>query len=178
MSSSSKQVAISLGRTSQNAVWAKFVRPPPVSWGAAEVTQRRAPGRTRAQKTGRRPPRVPPTRLSGALSQERWAPSMQLSGHSDPRGAEGAHEKGRRPRRGRYGPPGPVTHPYPTVYKPNTADELLRINLPRTSVNKGWKGRAEATRSDPDVRVGDALAVQIPRICFFLASKSSLVMMP
>ena len=30
----------------------------------------------------------------------------------------------------------------------------------------------------PDVRVGEELAVQIQRICFFLASKSSLVMMP
>ena len=38
---------------------------------------------------------------------------MHLSGHFDPRGSEGAHEKARRPRRGRYGPPGPTVFYYP-----------------------------------------------------------------
>jgi hypothetical protein len=52
-------------------------------------------------ETGRRPLLVPPARLSGALSQGLWTPSMHLSGHyCGPHGAEGAHEKGRRPRRG------------------------------------------------------------------------------
>jgi hypothetical protein len=54
-------------------------------------------------ETGRRPLLVPPARLSGSLSQGLWATSMHLSGHSDPRGAEGAHEKARRPRRGDTG---------------------------------------------------------------------------
>src|SRR5215204_29251 len=55
--------------------------------------------------------------------------------------------------------------------------ELRRIPLPRTPVNKGMKEGRSACPG-PDVRVGDDLAVQIPRSCFFLASKSSLVMMP
>jgi hypothetical protein len=38
---------------------------------------------------------------------------MHLSGHLDPRGSEGAHEKALRPRRGRYGPPGPTVFYYP-----------------------------------------------------------------
>jgi hypothetical protein len=50
----------------------------------------------------------------------------------------GPKERTKRPAAqegGRYGPPGPVTHPYPTVYKPNTEDELRRKTLPRTPVN-------------------------------------------
>jgi hypothetical protein len=38
---------------------------------------------------------------------------MHTSGHFDPRGSEGAHEKARRSRRGRYGPPGPTVFYYP-----------------------------------------------------------------
>jgi hypothetical protein len=73
----------------------------------------KATGSNAGAETGRRPLLVPPARLSGALSQGLWAPSMQRSGHSDPRGAEGAHEKARWPRRGRYGPQGPTVFYYP-----------------------------------------------------------------
>ena len=44
-------------------------------------------------------------------------------------------------------------------------------------MNKGMKESRNAWPGS-DVRVGYELAVQIPRSCFFLASKSSLVMMP
>ena len=55
--------------------------------------------------------------------------------------------------------------------------EVRRIPLLGTSVNKGRKkGRSAWPR--PRCSPGDQLAVQIPRSCFFLASKSSLVMMP
>jgi hypothetical protein len=60
---------------------------------------------------------------------------MQLSGHCASRGAAGAHEKPGGPGGG-YGPPGPVTHPYPSAYRPNTEGELRRIYLPRTPVHR------------------------------------------
>src|SRR5215204_453747 len=54
-------------------------------------------------------------------------------------GPKGRKKKPGGPGGGKYGPPGPTTHPYPTTYKPNTADKLRRLTLIRSSVNKGIK---------------------------------------
>jgi hypothetical protein len=61
---------------------------------------------------------------------------------------KGRTKEARGPGGGRYWTPAPVTHPYPSAYKPNTADELPRIHLPRTWVNKGRIG-AEALLGTP-----------------------------
>jgi hypothetical protein len=73
-----------------------------------------------------------------------------------------------------------VRHLLPQLYDrvmQDPANEFRRIPIPRTRLNKGMKeGRSAWPR--PRCSPGDQLAVQIPRSCFFLASKSSLVMMP
>jgi hypothetical protein len=95
-----------LKRTSQNSVKRKFAKSASVSWSAAQYTK--AMGEQRGRRNGPAPPpEIPPARLLSALSQEVRAPSMHLSGHSEPRGTEGTHEKARLPRRGEIRAAGP-----------------------------------------------------------------------
>src|SRR5215218_4417979 len=114
-------------RTSENSVWAKFARPTPVSWGAGGGYAKTT-GSNAGAETGRRPLLVPPARLSCALSQGLWAPSMQLSGHCDPRRAEGAQEKARRPRRGEIRAAGPYNSSLPDYVQAKHRGQTSQIN--------------------------------------------------